>query len=549
MELNEIRVENFKKIRDARLSLSGLNILVGANGSGKSSILQAIHLASCLMRQAAEVRSDKTSAIGISELDYLPTDSYAQLGHNANWGNRAGTPSSKVTFQFADEAAGRAIAYSEFRSARNAGISVTGSIPTTVSRMYRGLGTFFSAYIPGISGIPNQEPKQSKRVVLKACSFGDANVYLRNALNLLSTDEIAQLQNWLSDLIGPARIAVEHNDARDLVITARAWINGRSYPLELLGMGYLQLIQIFCYVLLFKPRILLIDEPDIHLHPDVQERLSVTLSRVASERQIKVLLSTHSPFIVRGAPIDANVFWIENGVIQESTRQSVELSLGWGAFGKKIIVVSEDAGTSLLEKLLSQWPEIENFTTIHPGRGYGALLKPDQACELYETLGRKYKIVVHRDRDSLTDDEVANLEAQYAFEGVSIWVTDESDIEAYFCGPQFLSDLLEVPEAEARQHIDAVIDARQQPIRDQFASQRAAHNKELHAAGGSPENEDVWRMFQNNVLRGAKGKFVFGQLKNQIPGNSFSELAVLKHELNGALAHSLRTHLEAQLRE
>jgi hypothetical protein len=65
------------------------------------------------------------------------------------------------------------------RAARNAGISVQGELPELVRTQFRGVETFFSGFIPGISGIPNVEQKNSRRVVLKACSFGDSNVYLR----------------------------------------------------------------------------------------------------------------------------------------------------------------------------------------------------------------------------------------------------------------------------------------------------------------------------------------------------------------------------------
>ena len=39
--------------------------------------------------------------------------------------------------------------------------------------------------------------------------------------------------------------------------------------------------------LLFKPKILLIDEPDIHLHPSVQEKLASSLLQIAREKGIK----------------------------------------------------------------------------------------------------------------------------------------------------------------------------------------------------------------------------------------------------------------------
>ena len=106
-------------------------------------------------------------------------------------------------------------------------------------------------------------------------------------------------------------------------------------PLELLGTGYLQLIQIFCYILLFKTKILLVDEPDIHLHPSVQEALPSVLSGIAESQNLKIVLSTHSPFIVRGAPVASNVVWLDNGDIVSSDKSLVEMALGWGCFWQK----------------------------------------------------------------------------------------------------------------------------------------------------------------------------------------------------------------------
>lgn len=100
MRLSKLKVENFKKVTSVEIPLSDVNILVGANASGKSSIIQAVHLACCVMRQADRVDPSKTSAVGIEELDYLPTDDYKTLGHGANWGNTEGSPASQVTLYF-----------------------------------------------------------------------------------------------------------------------------------------------------------------------------------------------------------------------------------------------------------------------------------------------------------------------------------------------------------------------------------------------------------------------------------------------------------------
>ena len=544
VQLESIKVEKFKRIDVIDLPLSDLNILVGSNGSGKSSILQALHLASCLMRQADRIRSSSTAMVRVSDLDYLPSDEYWRLGHGADWGNKATSPSSIVHFTFKDAAGGVHTAQCEMRSARNAGISVQGELPEQVRTQFRGAETFFSGFIPGISGIPNIEQKNSKRVVLKACSFGDSNVYLRNALDLLSPADLHQIEAWLQPLLGDIKLKVNFDEALDFQIQAEAEIGGLSTPLELLGTGYLQLIQIFCYILLFKPKTLLIDEPDIHLHPSVQEKLAENLLQIARAQSIKIIMTSHSPFIVRGAPAGTNVVWLAEGKKQTDDRNIVELALGWGAFGKKVIVVSEDAKNDLLKKLIRQWPEIEQAVTVLPGRGYKHLLKQDEAAELRDSLGGKFKILVHRDRDSLSDAEVERLKVLYNVDGVRLWLTDQSDIESEFCDPAYLSSLTGHPINECETWLTEIRAQHQTPIKDQFAAQRGAHNEELHKAGGSPTNDDVWAALQARPLKGAKGKFVFNQLKNKIPGNGFSDEKVIAHTGYPERAASLKANLQ-----
>jgi len=550
MELVKLKVESFKKVASAEIPLSDVNILVGTNGCGKSSIIQAVHLACCVMRQASRVDGRNTATVSVDELDYLPTDEYKKLGHGANWGNNESTPFSKVTLSFTGPEDASAEATCKLRSARNAGISITGTVPTELLPELRNKKKFFSAYIPGISGVPNKEERKSRKVILKACSFGDSNVILRNALLLLkenSSENITKIQQWIGEIAGPVSITVDHNNDSDLYIKCEVGIGGTTKPLELAGTGYLQLIQIFCYVLLFDPGVLLIDEPDIHLHPHVQERLVRVLASVARERHMRILLTTHSPFVVRGAPPDANVYWLQDGRIEPQTRQLVEAALGWGAFGKRIILVSEDSDTSLLRKLVAQWPELDRNVAFYPGNGYANILTPKQAKELVETLGGKFKLLVHRDRDSLTVEEVAALTAQYEEAGVSLWLPTESDVEAYFCQPSFLEIFLQCPQQQALDYLAEVMAQNAVPIRDQFNKQRTAHNEELHKAGGSPTNDNVWTAFQDRPLKGAKGKFIFKQLKNKVPAGAFSPEKIVKAQLGGQLGLDLKHKIDQLL--
>ena len=40
--LEEVRIQNFKSLKDCRVKLGDFQVLVGVNGSGKSSFLQAL---------------------------------------------------------------------------------------------------------------------------------------------------------------------------------------------------------------------------------------------------------------------------------------------------------------------------------------------------------------------------------------------------------------------------------------------------------------------------------------------------------------------------
>lgn len=546
MLLESIKILNFKRIEEIEIPLSDLNILVGSNGSGKSSILQALHLASCLLRQADRIRPESTVMVRVADLDYLPSDEYWRLGHDADWGNKSTSPSSKVFFEFADpeNEAVKSVVECQMRAARNAGISVQGELPDRVRSQFRGAEAFFSGFIPGISGIPNIEQKNSRRVVLKACSFGDSNVYLRNALDLLTREQLDQIETWLEPLLGTIKISVDFEESKDLEIHANAEIGGRSVPLELLGTGYLQLIQVFCYIILFNPKILLIDEPDIHLHPTVQESLTKILVRIAQERSLKIVMTTHSPFIVRGAPAGTNVVWLSDGKKKTDDRSVVELALGWGAFGKKVLIASEDAHNEHLKKLISQWPEIERSVAVLPGRGFKHLMTKAEAEELKSALGNKFKLLIHRDRDSLTDLEATNLIAEYEAEGIRLWLTEQSDIEAEFCHPEFISSLTGMSLPDCQALVEQILFQHQTPIKQQFDAQRTTHNREFYAAGGSPLNDDVWQSFQARALQGAKGKFIYGQLKNRIPNQRFSNNAVLTHSGYPEISTTLRQNLE-----
>ena len=84
--LNRVKIERFKNIEEATLDLKPINVLVGSNNSGKSSILQAIQFAVSVAQTTSTLENAKwyspgdnlQTSISPTQLIYSPLrDVYA----------------------------------------------------------------------------------------------------------------------------------------------------------------------------------------------------------------------------------------------------------------------------------------------------------------------------------------------------------------------------------------------------------------------------------------------------------------------------------------
>lgn len=86
MKIDRITISNFKRIDEIDIALGKVNYLVGGNNSGKSSVLQAIHMAVSCAKLSVE---RKEQVIPESELRYSPTSEFVLLGHSDPYENKA----------------------------------------------------------------------------------------------------------------------------------------------------------------------------------------------------------------------------------------------------------------------------------------------------------------------------------------------------------------------------------------------------------------------------------------------------------------------------
>jgi len=562
MDFTSIRIKNFKAINDTTLSGIGkFNVIVGTNGSGKSSALQALHW----ILQSGRNPKVKTggATLSLADADYMPSPQYKNSSYSGEFGNFRDAPKMEVSMRTQDEDGNDINADLWIKAARNEGISVHIPPSNSITTHIRDRSREISAYIPGLAGIPLSEAKLSKRVVHRQAAAGDANTVLRNLLFLLkSKTEAAQhgesqlddVLHWVSKVLGKLSLNIGFEDEKDFFIRAVFKTGDMETnrqpdkPLELAGIGFLQVIQIFAYLIYYRPQLLLVDEPDSHLHPNRQEDLVRVLYDAAQEYDCQVIMTTHSPSVVRAMPPDAKLIWMKEGQVVEDPEGARAL-MGWGLLDKTVLLLSEDKNTDMLRKIIAQWPEIDRKVAVWPLHGEGKTPKPEVLKELSGVFGATITLAIHRDADFMLDDEKPKWKKPFEDKGIFVWITAGSDIEAYFCTPEYLNSI-GVANGEQLVADSKNGDADAQAV---FEKKRKQINKrdDFYPGGaGTPTHDEAKENLEGSTATGMhKGKAVFEELEKQIKvidkclAKKFGKVIDADHEI----APELKAFLENRI--
>ena len=130
------------------------------------------------------------------------------------------------------------------------------------------------------------------------------------------------------------------------------------------GSGYLQWLSIFCILYSSNVDVLLLDEPDAHLHASLQSELLIRLLDASAEdNKIQIFVSTHSVEMIKQAPLSI-IFSMETKkyLKEETSRVAVLNGIGSEYFPKldllkqykKLIFVENDSDRKILSILGSK---------------------------------------------------------------------------------------------------------------------------------------------------------------------------------------------------
>ncbi|RRJ83941.1 AAA family ATPase [Aestuariirhabdus litorea] len=495
MDLTSIEVESFKQVKKAEVVLDDINVLVGGNNSGKSSVLQGIHFS--VVAAVAARRLDKKTFTQ-DNLLYCPTKSFVDLRHGLPYQNQSNFGYLRVRGVIDGDDETYTVRVYRGRNEGNVGCERTGHV--AIGNAVSSFIPPFSIYVPGLAGIPQVEQYCSESVVRKGVASGDANLYLRNVLLLIETKKLLpELADLMRLLFPEFSILINFDPVHDSHIHVEIGLKkyGDRVPLGLVGTGVLQALQIFSYVTLFKPKLLLLDEPDSHLHPDNQALLAESLKTVADQFSTKIILATHSRHLVDSLYGDANFVWMKGGQVEQQGtdlhRMSMLMDLGaLDSFDKLLnggvdfVILTEDAKLDFILTLVASSGFDMSRTNIYSYKSSGNLHSAGALTEFISELAPETKVIIHADNDFLTDAEEAKLCARIKAYGAISFVTEGSDIEHYFVEPQHIAEVANLDPMEVEHWLDQLAEQFHNRLTHKFSRKRDDAKRKLYKLGENP---------------------------------------------------------------
>lgn len=282
MHITSARLRNFKAFPDFSVQLQSMNVLVGPNNSGKSTILSAFRALEVAMQLARARKATHLGALGWGyriepknlplSLENIHTD-YNDIETTAEFRvERAGT----LTLYFPSDGGCLLIA----RKKDGQQLRTPG---------------FFKKHFPGrVASVPVLGPVEHKEEFLdpayvkRSLNTHRASRHFRNywRQNQEGFDRFRQLlrRTWPGMDIEPP--------AADMGGLSMMCLEGRV-PRELFWAGFG--FQVWCQLLTHLRRgaeasLIVIDEPEIYLHPDLQRQLLELLRDLGPD----ILVATHS---------------------------------------------------------------------------------------------------------------------------------------------------------------------------------------------------------------------------------------------------------------
>lgn len=336
MHIEKVELSNFKAFKKLEFSCNDIfNVIVGENNIGKSTIFEALNLWKFAYDKLVQER-DKSRFYKAASNYYLPFSDLNQvrLVDDNDLLNKTSKTSASITVTIADGEARFSLNIRfEKPTIKNAYIRFYNSDNFVEFERFADhirpkscslKNAIFIYQTRPISTIGKTEPFYNNGQIEKKIAIGKSHDILRN--KILKTensqarvaDRFSKLETRLERVLKKnyqIRFKNKNRTDDEYVRVTAECDNHKELEISMMGSGFLQILEIFSTIEYIESHtdgicLILIDEPDSHIHSDLQSYLIDELKNYAGSQ---IFLITHNDRLV-GKVAEGELFYLNNTV-------------------------------------------------------------------------------------------------------------------------------------------------------------------------------------------------------------------------------------------
>jgi len=318
--LQKLHIERFRGFKGFEIELEPFSVLIGPNASGKTTILEAVRLLhECLRDWLGAAPRLPGSGLGNISIHAKPVQKVSRgdpavLHFNKITGERAtvtGTFEKAVTL--------------EVRTGSEEGplqveLLIEGEHPADGSAEH--LGVVEQLYrtgaelLPGIGDVSPQEGLTHLSEFQNMIAEGRIAEYWRNWLfwtDNFDKPAFQRVSERVAGLIPGMKIEAPRLDGgnpQPIVIDFRTEAAAEAFDVQFGGGGLRTVVSLLALLEQSPARCLLVDEPDAHLHAELQRAVAEILMREVEEGDRQIIVATHSVDFIEATPPESWI-WVD----------------------------------------------------------------------------------------------------------------------------------------------------------------------------------------------------------------------------------------------
>lgn len=515
--IKDLRLRSFKAFPMFAVNFRQSSLLVGPNSAGKSTILSALRLGETCLRLAKRSHPTLRSAHrGIWVPAYpVPMREFAALDESVRHNFRDDESSLELEWKNGcklrvvwPELSPHTEREPPFFYLLNSNGTTPRSIPQ-IRSLFAPMGI-----IPALSPLEHEESILADEYVKLNQSTRLSSRHFRNQLRLLDQDGqwdsfVEFATPWLGGIALRKPVTQYDPSSIDVFFTEKG--SGIEKEIVWAGDG----IQIWLQILLQLHHArslptLVLDEPEVFLHADLQRRLIRLLDSMNSQ----VILATHSAEVLAEAERNS-IVWVDKSrrralrAPKEDQLHGLDNALGTAfnlamakALRSRGVLFVEGKDVKLLKKVSKRLnlSQITNEYTLAvvPINGYTNWGKAEAfGWFLQEFLGNSIKVMILLDRDYRSESQAQEVVDKFSAVRVQAHVWKKKELESYLILPEVISKLSKCPELTVRELISAKV----AKMKNGIFSRLLADRQEVERTTGksiATITEDLLKEFELN---------------------------------------------------